>query len=784
MHKRISLQFAVIGLLLLALPDAATAVVVGKLTAVTPAQKPYPVELIVANVQTAVGKEFNPQALSDDIERLYKTGYFKYVDTRVADEAGGKSVVFIVEPLPRVKSIAFEGNASIKTKTLRKAVATKEGDLLVAKTVSADTRQVLQKYRDKGFHRTKVELVEQAVANEQAVNLIWKVAEEPRYKVRKVLVEGNTAFTDRQLRKVMLTKASMWSYVFKAGFHNERKFDVDQRNLLQLYEDSGYLDATFALREDVEENGKWIVLTVAVAEGKPYNVSTLNLAGNKLFGEDELMPLASLAAGQPYSQSKQRADTKAIQDKYRPLGYLAMTCRARLDKDAANQTVAIVYEISEGVPSRIRDIYIGGNHDTKDEVIRRELRIQPTDLADANKLEASKRVLLNLGYFEEVTISPRTVPGDDSLTDLDITVKEGATGTFTFGGGFSDSDGFVLSAEVTKSNFDLRRFFSDWPPQAGGGGQRMRLMIQAGTDREDFIVSFIEPWFLDRKLRLETSVFGRGRDYDEYYQTNTGADVMISREWRPNWRQSFGLRADNVEIDDVEDLPPLITVGGVPVFSNQELLDEEGNYWSNSLIYGMRRDTRNAFYNPTQGSRLDFRTRVAPQALGSYSDVYALDLSATKYFPVARNSTLRLHGQVGVVDKMGGDPVAIFDRYFAGGADSIRGFRWRDVGPVDANEDPLGGQSIFVGSVEYIYVFRNISENLRGSLFCDFGNVWEDAYDFDGEINASVGVGLEINLPMGRGSIPIRLDYGWPIVTQEDHLGDSGRFHFNFGYHY
>lgn len=762
----------------------ASAVPVAKISAVTPDQKPYPMAVVEANVSTAVGQEFSPQALTEDIERLYKTGYFKYVDTRVTDVVGGKNVVFIVEPLPRVRTISFEGNEAISTKKLLKTIDTKEGELMVAKTVSADTREILDLYRDRGYHRTLVELAESEVPGREEVDLTWKIAEEPRHKVRRVIIEGNSVYTDRQLRREMLTKHNIWSRLFRVGYYNERKFTVDQRTLRQMYGDKGYLDATFELSENVGEKGNWVDLTVKVQEGVPYIVSAVQYEGNRLFGEDELRDVTGLVSGEPYDFSQQRDDVKAIQDKYRPLGYLRMVCRTDLDRDPRAATVKVVYRISEGVASTIRNITIGGNQDTQDKVIRRELRIQPGDLADANKIEASQRILENLGYFEEVTITPMSVPGDETLTDLDIRVKEAPTGTFTFGGGFSDTDGFVVSGEVTKSNFDLRRFLSTWPPKAGGGGQRVRLVLQAGNERTDFLLSFVEPWFLDRRLRLETNAFLRTRDYSEYTQRNTGADVMFTQQVAKFWRQNVGLGIDNVEISDVEDLPPVFTGFGFPTYPNEELREEEGNYWSNSLIYGLRRDTRNAFFNPTKGSRLSLQGTLAPQALGSYSDIYHLDVTGTKYLPLSSTNTLRLHGQLGVVDAISGDDPAIFDRYFAGGANSIRGFEWREVSPVDANEDSLGGQSILVGSVEFIHQFRNLSENVRGSLFCDFGNVWPDAYEFDADLNATIGLGLEINLPMGQGRIPIRLDYGWPVQTQQEHLSDSGRFHFNFGYHY
>lgn len=741
---------------------------VSRISVITPDEKPYSSDVIKANIFTTVGKPFSEQALAADIERLYKTGYFQYVDTRVRDITDGHEVVFIVQPLPRVSAIVFEGNDAFSSRKLAKKIETEVGDLFSDKTVSADTRTILELYGDKGYHGTKVTLAEEEDKAKREVKLVWQVEEAPRYKIRKVIYAGNTAYSNRQLKKSMLTRRTLWSRLFRVGYFQEEKFSLDERKLREMYEDKGYLDAEFSLTQ--ETKGKWVTLTVTIDEGEPYTVKSLDYDGNQLFSEQELGEQVKLIPGDPYSAGVKNDDVKRMMDKYRPLGYLDVGVRASLDKNATDHTVGVVYRIFEGSASSIRDIRIQGNVDTRDKVIRRELRIQPGDLADMNKIEASKRVLQNLGYFEEVSLSPRSVPGDENLTDLDITVKEGPTGSFTFGGGFSDTDGFILTGEVSKSNFDTARLFSGWPPRMSGGGQRVKLSLQAGSEQANFLFSYVEPWFMDRRVRFETTIFHKTRSYSYYQQTGTGGEVAFTWKVYNLWRQSLGLGIQYIDISDADNFP---------------LINEEGDYWSNSIIWGLKRDSRNAFYNPTRGSQVNFRARLSPAALGSYTDVYGLSLSGTKYFPLSNTNTLRLFAQVGVVDDPGGEDAAVFDRLFAGGSGSIRGFRWREVGPVDAAEDALGGKSIFTGSVEVIHQFRSISEHLRASLFCDFGNVWEDAYEFDGSINASAGIGLEINLPMGRGRIPIRLDYGWPFQTEQDHLeGSSGRFHFNFGYHY
>jgi outer membrane protein insertion porin family len=461
-----------------------------------------------------------------------------------------------------------------------------------------------------------------------------------------------------------------------------------------------------------------------------------------------------------------------IRAHYDPLGYIDLRVVPRHKIDSATRTVAITFELSEGVPCTIRNVEISGNETTQDRVIRRELYYPPLipkdDLADGGKIRAIKPRLMNLDYFETVDVTPVATEREGEK-DLDIRVAEKKTGMFQIGAGVSSEESVFGMLTVTQTNFDWRNRQNGFK----GGGQRLLLQMRIGPQMSDIGVNFTEPWFRDRPLRMDLDLHRRERDQRYFTQTMTGAGVTFTRplvtdapeesEWR-NWKQSYGYRYDYAQL------------GKFDSSTDAFLKDEKGGYSVSAVHYSIKRDTRDSFKLPTRGSLLQMTAEYAPSFLGSYSDIYRLDLQGTKYIPM-RRWVLKLDAEVGAVDNLSGQSPALFDRWFAGGAGSIRGFQRRDVGPVDSHDNAAGGGSLMRGTVEAIYP---IFDTFRASVWSDFGNVWSDAYGWNpGDLNASVGVGLQFELP---GGIPVRLDYGFPVMTREPHLGKSGRFHFNVGY--
>ncbi|MBI5395009.1 MAG: BamA/TamA family outer membrane protein, partial [Verrucomicrobia bacterium] len=384
----------------------------------------------------------------------------------------------------------------------------------------------------------------------------------------------------------------------------------------------------------------------------------------------------------------------------------------------------------------------------------------------------------NLGYFSKVTTvpEPTEVPGHK---DLILEVEEQRTGQLVFGAGFSSVDALVGFVEVSQGNFDLFN-----PPFFTGAGQKARLRIQVGTRRQDFILSFTEPWFMDRKLALGFDIYRSDSQYLSaiYNEAHTGFDVHLTKEIFPftSGRIQYGFEL--VDIYDMDSSVPTV------------LKQEEGSRTASSVTGTITRDTRDSFLMPTRGNRTEVSLEVAGGPFQGDTDIYKPQIRSQQYIPIPltwptqdKKHVILLAGGAGVVDSYGNSSrVPLFNRFFLGGPNNLRGFRYRDVGPkvgdVDSTatndlDEPVGGGSFAWGTIEYIIP---IIEKVRFAVFYDVGVVNVDAFDFATKnYNDDFGFGIRLDLPIG----PIRFDYGIPIRTDK-YNNRGGRFNFNIGYQF
>ncbi len=769
-------------------PLLAGAAVIDQVSFIFPENDKISETYLQAQIESGPGLEFSPDRLSSDIRRLYETGIVSDVEARAVEaEAAGKvELRFHITPAPEIKEVIFVGNESISDSRLRDMIPLAPGERVNTRRLTEGRREIREFYRERGFHNATVE-IEEKETKAGLVLLRININEDARHKIRSVNFVGNQVYSDRQLRRNLQTRRSLWAYIFNTGFLDPDKLEADREILRELYEDKGHLDFEIEeIERGYSRNDKWISITFHLNEGETYNVKSIGFSGNREFDDQELRELLSLQENMTYSRGKQNQDVQRIRNQYSRLGYIDLICRPRLRPDSENMTVDLTYHIQEGQPARIREILIVGNQVTQDHVLRREVALEPGELADSRKIERTESRLRNLQYFEEVQINPLPTEKEDEK-DLEIAVKETMTGRWGIGGGISSDTGFFGFLEVQETNFDIGSLFhlSEWPPK--GAGQRASFRTTMGTEVMEFNLSFVEPWLLGHRLRLQTDLYHRTYDQYEYDERRTGVAVSLGRQvalgpdregrlpwWRGNWRQSIGYRLDQVKLT------------GFSTDASDELLAEEGDYIASALTLGMSRDTRDSFRLPTRGGLFEANLELQSEAIGAYSNIYKLELEGSRYLslgryriidnlPIIGDSVLKLSGGMATVDQISGDGPAIFDRYFAGGQYTLRGFERREVSPTDINDAPLGGGSRLLATTELMYP---VHDSVWLSIFCDLGNVWRKSWDWNpGDMNSSVGVGLQLDLRM----IPLRLDYGLPVTTQQDHLDTGGRIHFSLG---
>jgi outer membrane protein insertion porin family len=462
----------------------------------------------------------------------------------------------------------------------------------------------------------------------------------------------------------------------------------------------------------------------------------------------------------------------------------------------ATGTMDIFYEIEEGEKLYIEKIEIKGNTKTKDRVLRRELAVSPGEVYDMVRVKLSEQRLKNLDYFEKVETQPEDTDVGPAHKNLVIGVDEKSTGNLVIGAGFSSVDAIVGFAEVTEGNFDLFK-----PPTFRGGGQKFRLRAQLGTQRQDYEMTFVEPWLFGKKLSLGVNLFYRDLGFvslnDMYDEVHRGGTVSLTRALGSDFligKVSYTLDDVDVKINSgfhTNDIPdqsghPSYGTPFSPANISQQIWNERGQRIVSKVGMSLAYDTANSPTLPTKGQHTELLGEIAGGPLGGDTDFYKIELRSAVFFRGFRpGHVLELDGRAGVVQGYG-DPehVPISDRFFLGGLESLRGYRYRQVGPTDQFGEPLGGSTYWYGTAEYSIP---VIERIRVAAFYDIGNVYTSPFSFsagqtsDGQNRVSFsdnwGLGLRLDLPIG----PLRLDYGIPI-NHDPNVSGSGRFQFGVGY--
>jgi outer membrane protein insertion porin family len=721
-------------------------------------------------MQLQEGSALEDSLIDRDIRSLYRTGQFEFIEFKRGALVDGKvDLVVEITSKFRISTITFEGNKKVKAKRLLKEAKTKENLPLDERQVKEDAEKIREFYQKSGYNQAKIEY---RIERDKATGLgrvFFTIQEGAKVRIKRVNFEGNTAFSDRKLRKVIETrKWNIFSWLTDTGRFLDVEIDPAQVGF------------------DYPKPNR-LVLTFSINEGRQYKVGSIAISGNTLYPTEKLLTVLKLKTGDVFSPSGIEKDQKALENFIGKDGYVDARVRIIRKPNLESGAIDVEYQFTEGEKYNVESIRLEGNTKTKSIVILRELVLGPGEVFNTVRMQTSKLRLENTRFFEEVNMSPEVtnLPG---RRNLKIAVKEGRTGNLTFGAGFSSLERAIVFAEVSQSNFDLfnrKSFFQ-------GDGQKFRLRLQLGSRSSEATMNFEEPWFLERELALGFNLYRSSSDYysDIYEETRTGAEVYLRKRLFELVEGRLGYTYEVVEISDVDrETAPF-------------LLDEEGERSVSKLTFKLLRDTRDRLYNTTRGNRVELGTELAGGPFAGQTDYYRVELRASQYYNTFEtlNQVLSFIGRAGVIDAYGdSDRVPYFDRMFLGGPSSLRGFEFREVGPKDMvglrtqpdpdgifsapdpdgpdvppTYEPIGGNTYAMGSIEYTFEVVN---PLRLAVFYDIGYVNLDAWDFDpANYNDNFGFGIRLMV----GGAPLSLDFGIPLTT-DDYNDDGLQFNFSFG---
>jgi len=707
---------------------------------------------ILGQMRLREGSRYTPEAVDEDFKRIYGLGEFDNLIIRPERQAEGLVLVVEVTERPVLEGLEFEGNRAFDDEDLTGTVGVEPGNLIDRHKVFTGVQAIERLYRDKGYYFISVELDEGLLRQKQVAR--YTIAEGPRVRVRHIKFVGNDSISAGELRQHMETRT--WFPFIIPGLYDEEKLQHDVVSIRNYYVEQGFLDIQVGRELEFSDDKEELTVRIIIEEGPRYQVRSLALEGVERFSRSLLKKRMELGPGEPYTADTVRRDVALIRETYGEVGYISTSVKPVIDFTEEPGQVDVVFQVKEGRQVEIGEIRIEGNRLTQDKVIRRELRFYPEEPVNTKLIEKAKTRLSGSGLFERGSVQISTIPtADPDVADILVRVEETETANLIFGAGVSSNSGVLGTISLTQRNFDA----ADWPKSNDefwrgeafrGAGQNFSIVLEPGTELQRYRVGFRDPHIFDTEYSFSSSVFFFDRIRDAYDERRIGGRFGFGREIREDLRAFVNLRLEDIRISDLDNVVPA------------DVRDVEGSSGLTSVEVGLTKDTTDSFLFPTEGYRITGAVEQAG-ALGGDYDFTRFTVDARRYWTVTRDvldrkTVLAIHGRTGFI---AGD-APIFERFFAGGHGSIRGFEFRGVGP-RVLDTAIGGDFLALASAEYS--FPIFGQNLTGVLFLDTGTVEENI-----EITtwrASVGAGVRFTVPF-FGPVPFALDFGVPISKDGD----------------
>ena len=723
-------------------------------------------QIVRANIQLRTGTDYDEAVIDRDIRSLYRTGLFEFIEVK-REELANNVVDLVLEITPkyRVQALRFEGNKQVKTERLRKEATTKPNSALDERTVKTDAEKLHEYYQKSGYNQVQVTYNIERDRNTGFGTVVFKIREGAKVRIQDIRFTGNAHLKSARLRKEMETRRWwMFSWITGTGRFKDDAFEDDVTKLLDYYREQGFLDVDIPLDRITYAYPKpaRMLITIHVEEGRQYRIGDIAITGSKLYNDTMIKLVLRQRSGMIFRPSKLDKDVETITDFYGRSGYLDTQVRLVRKPNVTTGNIDIEYQIEESEKFNVESIKLEGNTKTKSVVIIRELVLSPGDVFDTVRMKASKLRLQNTNFFEDVNLTPEStnIPG---RRNLKVSLKEARTGNLSFGAGYSSLERAVFFAEVTQSNFDLfnrRSFFQ-------GAGEKFRLRFQIGRLSNEVILSFEKPWLFERELTAGFTIYRTSSDFNSSYyeEIRIGAEVYMRKHLFEYFSGQLALTAEQIDIRNVaSDASPLI-------------LALQGKTRTNRIGIQLLRDVRDKVVNTTRGSRFQLNADYAGGPLGGTNSYYRIEARGSEFIPVFRAQTqvLGLIARTGVVENFGkSQDVPFYDKFFLGGQDDLRGFEYRDVGPKDSTNTPLGGKTYGMFTAEYSL---DVVKPVRFAIFYDAGFLNERSYDFNpSTYNDDFGIGLRMIV----AGAPMSLDFGIPLTT--DKVNKKGnQFNFTFG---
>jgi outer membrane protein insertion porin family len=696
--------------------------------------------VIRAAVKSREGNPFSADQVREDLRSIFGLGYFSDVQVDIKTTPKGREVIFIVMEKPSIKEILITGNQKVKLDDIKEKVTLTTRTILNLEKVKENGEQIRRLYFSKGHYGVKVEhKIDYLETNEAVVT--FQIEEGVKGHIKKIVFKGNKNIKSSDLKKIMLTKQrNIFSIITKTGILDEDILKNDIQMLAAYSIDHGYLDVKIPEPKIDLQDPKKIQIEIEIMEGPQYRFGEIDFKGDVLTTKEDLFRSIKIKRNAIYSTSAIRKDISALTEKFANQGYANVEVLPATSTDEKNLLVHLTFEIEKKKQVSFEKIQIVGNTKTRDKVIRRELRVAEEELYSATGLSKSKDRLKRTGFFKEVELTTSRGSTEEK-TNLEIKVEEAPTGVISFGIGYSSIENVVGSASISNRNLF-------------GLGYNGVLKFRLGSETRDLRLSFTDPYFLGYNFAGGFDLYSENREFNTYSYNILGGNLRFGKELTETLRIDTMYKLEKINVSDVSS------------DASRFIREQEGSKVTSALLFSLAMDTRNDYYNPTKGARHSISIQNAGGILGGDNYFVKTVADTSWFFPLPLKTVLNLRGKVGFVEPYSGRTVPIYEKFYVGGLQTVRGFEYGMAGPFDVNKEPLGAKKMVSFQSELIFPLSS-EIGLKAAIFWDVGKGFDRFSDIT-PLKTGVGAGIRWFSPFG----PIHIDLG---INPNPKSGEKGK---------
>ncbi|GAB2904807.1 outer membrane protein assembly factor BamA [Uliginosibacterium flavum] len=729
-----------------------------------------------------IGDSVSEDVVAKAVKALYATGFYRDVRIDVDKDV----LVVIVDERPAIAQVDFSGNKAFDSKDLLKGL--KEIGIVESRTFDRSQlekaeQEIKRLYLTRSYYGVSVKTtVSPLERNRVAIN--FEIAEGEVAKISSIRIIGAKAFKEGRLLDLMVLEESGGMFAwFRHDKYSKQELQADIEELKSWYLDRGYLNfAVESTQVSITPDKKDVYISIAINEGEQYKISSVKLAGELLLPEAELRKLVTLKSGEIYSRSRVNEATRAVSDRLGNDGYAFANVNAVPELNDDTREVALTLFVDPGRRAYVNRINVVGNNRSRDEVIRREMLQMESAWFDRQKVDRSKIRVDRTGFFEDVSVDTVPVTGAADQVDLNVNVKERATGSLSLGVGYSATEKLGFMGSISQNNLF-------------GSGNALSLSVNTGKVNRSATVSFENPYWTEDGVSRGFDVYNRKSDTRSlavagYKSDSLGAGIRFGVPIALDDRIFLGLSVDQTKIETYEDSPKLykdfIKEFGCEGSSDADCTQSSVTTTTLLSTLGWLSDKRNSATYPTNGTyqRVNLELAIPPGDM-QYG---RLSYQWQRYVPLTNTYTLMFNSDFGLAEGYGGKPVPFYKNYYAGGIGTIRGYKDNSIGPKaesnysdgSSSSVSVGGTRRITGGLEFLFPMPGVKEkdrSMRLSAFIDGGVLWDDKTTSFAmtDFRYSTGFGMSWLSPIG----PLKFSLGFPLRKK---LGDDvQRFQFLIG---